>query len=178
MFDIYKYHSSASSFLGFFKKILFINQYTAGVNFRLFAGGGIIGNKENIHIGNHVSLYGWLISDGGEIKIGDYTVVHSGSIIRAKKSIVIGDNCLIGTKCYIQDHNSMSLNHLERRKMGGHVVSKPVIIGNDVWVGRDVSILKGVHLGDRAIVGTRSVVTKDVPPDHTAVGNPARVIEE
>lgn len=167
-----------SLILGFFKKILFINQYTADVGFRLFAGGGIIGNKESIRIGKNVSLYGWLISDGGKITVGDNTIIHPGAVIRAKESVKIGDFCCIGAECYIQDHNSMSLNHLERRKKKGYIISSPVVIGNDVWLGRTVTILKGTHLGDRAIVGARSVVVHDVPPDCTAVGNPARVIKK
>lgn len=177
MLNCYNYYSLVSLMLGFFKKILFINQYTAGTGFRLFVSGGIISHKENINIGNNVLLYGWLISDGGMIQIGDNTVIHRGAIIRAKDSIVIGDYCDIGSDCYIQDHNSMSLDYLERRKKGGYIISKPVVIGNDVWIGKAATILKGIRIGDRAIVGARSVVVHDVPSDCTVVGNPARVVK-
>lgn len=177
MLNCYNYYSLVSLLLGFLKKILFINQYTAGTGFRLFFSGGIIGHKEKICMGNNILLYGWLISDGGKIQIGNNTVIHRGAIIRAKDSILIGDYCDIGADCYIQDHNSMSLDYLERRKKGGYIISKSVMIGNDVWIGRAATILKGIHIGDRAIVGARSVVVHDVPSDCIVVGNPARVVK-
>lgn len=55
--------------------------------------------------------------------------------------------------------------------------SKPVIIGNDVWIGRNVTILQGVNIGDGAVLGTNTVVAKDVPPYAIVVGNPARIIK-
>jgi len=177
MFNVYKFYSFVSFLLGFLKKILFINQYTAGSGFRLFASGGVIGRKETIRMGNHVLLYGWLISDGGTITVGDHSIIHPGAIIRAKESITIGDYCCIGANCYIQDHNSMSLNYVDRREKKGHIISKPIVIGNDVWIGRTVTILKGIHIGDRAIVGARSVVVHDVSSDSIVVGNPARVVK-
>ena len=54
--------------------------------------------------------------------------------------------------------------------------AKPITIGNDVWVGGNATILPGVTIGDRCVIGAGSVVTKDVPPDSLAVGNPAKVI--
>lgn len=105
------------------------------------------------------------------------TIIHPGAIIRAKESITIGDYVCIGANCYIQDHNSLSLDHLERRIKNGKVISKPIIIGNDVLIGRTVTILKGIRIGDRAIIGARAVVVYDVPADSTVVGNPARVVK-
>ena len=54
---------------------------------------------------------------------------------------------------------------------------KPVLIGDDVWIGADAKILKGVAIGDRSIVGAGAIVTKSVPPDVIVAGNPARVVK-
>ena len=164
--------------LGYLKKILVVNQFSSGKNFKLFFTGGIIGSKEKIVIGDNVSLHGWLISDGGKIKIKENTVIHKGTIIRAMNYIEIGKNCDIGGDCYIQDHNSMSLNYLDRRKHAGEILNSPIHIGDDVWIGRRVTVLKGVTIGDRGIIGTNAVVAKSVPRDTTAVGNPAKPIKK
>jgi acetyltransferase-like isoleucine patch superfamily enzyme len=52
----------------------------------------------------------------------------------------------------------------------------PIVVGDDVWIGADCKILKGVSIGDRAIIGTAAVVTKDVPPDTIVAGNPSKTI--
>jgi len=164
--------------LGVLKKLLFINTYIAGKNFTMFVTAGIIGSRETISIGDDVELSGWLISDGGKIKVGDKTIINMGTVVRSMESVQIGSHCEIGSECYIQDHNSMSLDYRERRKMGGDILHAPVIIGNDVWVGRRATILKGVTVGDRAVVATYAVITKDVPPDTVVAGNPARVVKK
>ncbi len=176
MIDYYKYYRLLYRVVGYFKKVLFLNRYHAGRGFRLYGGGGIVGTKQTIRLGHHVELSGWLMSDGGTIHVGDHTVIHQGTFIRAKKSVKIGRYVDIGRGCTIQDHNSMSLNYLERREKNGNIVSKPITIGDDVWIGREAIILKGVTIGDRAIVGIRAVVTHDVPADCVVVGNPADIV--
>ena len=60
-----------------------------------------------------------------------------------------------------------------------NVVKNPrIIIGNDVWIGQNVTVMPGVHIGDGAIIGTNSVVAKDIPPYSIAVGNPCRVVRK
>ena len=67
----------------------------------------------------------------------------------------------------------------EGKHITGHPRAKgPVIIGNDVWIGRDALILSGVTIGDGAVIGARSVVSKDVPPYAIVAGNPARFIRK
>jgi acetyltransferase-like isoleucine patch superfamily enzyme len=54
----------------------------------------------------------------------------------------------------------------------------PIVLGNNVWIGANVTLLPGVHIGDNAVIGAGSVVTKDVPADAVAVESPARVVRE
>lgn len=163
--------------LGNLKKLLFINQYKAGKNFKLYVSGGILGGKEKIIIGNDVELHGWLISDGGKIFIKDHAVIHKGTVIRAMESVTVGEHCDIGGECAIQDHNSMSLDYKDRRKKTGTILHSPVDIGDDVWIGRKVTVLKGVKIGDKAIIGTMAVVTNNIPAFSVAAGNPAKVVK-
>ncbi|MBU3957258.1 acyltransferase [Patescibacteria group bacterium] len=160
-----------------------------GKNVHFFLGGGIInetGIKRNIRIGNNVLMKGWLIAiKKGKIKIGDYTLVHPRTVIKAAGNIEIGKYCNIASDVYIEDHNSHSTDYLKRRRetlkwrreIGREIVYKPIKIGNDVWIGRRVMIYKGVKIGNGAIVAAGAVVTHDVPPHSIVAGNPARVVK-
>lgn len=175
---MYKLYYQLLLLLGNIKKLFFINQYSAGENFHLYAMGGIVGKKKKIIIGNNVNLYGWLISDGGTIVVHDNVHIHPGTVIRSMNYIEIGKYCDIGGESYIQDHNSESLNYLDRREQKGTILNAPIKIGNDVWIGRRVAIFKGVTIGDRAVIGANAVVTRDIPSDVVAVGNPTRVVKK
>lgn len=173
-----------SVLLGSLKKLLFFGSYTAGKNFKLGMSGGVLGDKDKIVVGNNVSLSGWLISDGGKIIIGDNTIINKNTIIRSMNLVKIGKYCDIASDCAIQDHNSRSLDYRERRKymltgkFDEKVLNSPVIIGDDVWIGRRVTILKGVRVGNGAILATNAVVTKDVPSSSIAAGNPAKIVKK
>lgn len=164
--------------LGTISKFFLRNRYAGGEGLKLWWGGGIIGNKSTIRLGRGVRLFGWLISDGGMIQIGDHTVIHRGTVIRAMENVTVGAHCDIGAEVYIQDHNSMALNYRERRECRGEILRKPVNIGNDVWIGRRVMVMKGVVVGDRAVLAAGAVVTHEVPADAIAAGNPAKVVKE
>lgn len=75
--------------------------------------------------------------------------------------------------CYTAGH---PLEYEQRNK--GLEYAKPIKVGNNVWIGGNVVVLPGVAIGDNTIVGAGSVVTKDIPPNVVAVGNPCRVIKE
>ncbi len=89
--------------------------------------------------------------------------------------ITFGDHVMIGPKTIIwgRDHGISKGTPMNDQKH----VSKPVVIGDDVWIGAGVIILKGVVIGNGAVVGAGSVVTKNIPENAIAVGNPARVIK-
>lgn len=89
--------------------------------------------------------------------------------------ITIGDNVMMGPECVILTYN----HAFDRTDIPmceqGFQVEKPVIIGNDVWIGRRVIILPGVHIGNGVIIGAGSIVTKDVPDWAIVAGNPATI---
>lgn len=116
-------------------------------------------------------------SEGSRITIGN-NVGISGSTICAVKSVTIGDNVLIGSGCLITDTDAHPLDYNDRRnRKNDRILSDSIVIGNDVFIGARSIILKGVTIGDRAIIGAGSVVSKDIPADCIAAGNPVRVIK-
>ena len=111
------------------------------------------------------------------IIIGD-NVGISGSTICAAQSVTIGDNVLIGSGCLITDNDAHPLDWQDRRaNKNENTLHAPVVIGNDVFIGARSIILKGVTIGDRSVIGSGSVVVKDVPADTIVAGNPARIIK-
>jgi len=110
----------------------------------------------------------------GEFCIGDQTYVSAGATIRVAQRICIGDRCAISWNVTIMDSDFH-----EYRLENGTIPekTKEVIIGNNVWIGNNVLILKGVNIGDNAIVAAGSVVTKDVPAHSAVAGNPAKIIK-
>ncbi len=110
-----------------------------------------------------------------KIHIGANTYINRRTFLDAILSLTIGKNCGIGPNCYITDHDhghDPTLAPLEQP-----MIAKSTQIGDCVWLGANVIILKGVTIGDRTIVGAGSVVTHDLPPNAIAVGVPAKVIK-
>lgn len=115
----------------------------------------------------------------GTLRIGD-DVGISGTTVSCCEAITIGNNVLIGSGCLITDNDAHPLDAEKRRDVRNvtDVARRPVVIGDDVFIGTRSIILKGVIIGRGAIIGAGSVVTKDVPPNTIVAGNPARVISE
>ncbi len=115
----------------------------------------------------------------GRIIIGDNSGC-SFAVLSARSRIEVGNQVRIGANVRIYDHDYHALDYLIRRDAREEqhsIKSQPVIIGNDVLIGANAIILKGVKIGDRSIIGAGSVVTmKEVPPDSVVAGNPAQVI--
>ena len=110
---------------------------------------------------------------GKNIKIGKNVFINACCRFQDQGGIEIGDGSLIG-------HNTTiaTLNHDFNLSKRQNLTPNPVKIGKNVWIGSDCTILPGVEIGDGAIIGAGSVVTKSVPKNTIAVGNPARVIKE
>jgi acetyltransferase-like isoleucine patch superfamily enzyme len=108
---------------------------------------------------------------GRNLTLGKRVFINSGCRFQDQGGIVIGDDCLIG-------HNAViaTLQHDIAPTRRGDVLPAPVSIGRNVWLGANVTVLPGVSIGDDAVIGAGSVVTKDVPARSIAVGSPARVV--
>ena len=122
-----------------------------------------------------VILHTW---EGGRIEIGDHTGASS-VVISSRSGVRIGKHCNIGGNVRIFDHDFHSLDADIRRGPRGcdDCATKPVTIGDDVFIGTNSIILKGVTIRDRAVIGAGSVVTKDIPADSIAAGNPAVIVK-
>jgi acetyltransferase-like isoleucine patch superfamily enzyme len=113
---------------------------------------------------------------GARLVIGNCVGV-SGATIYCANSIEIEDNVNLGANAKVYDTDFHPINYLERRANTRTTIkTAPIKICRDAWIGADALILKGVTIGARSIVGARSVVTSDVPPDTIVAGSPARVI--
>ena len=116
------------------------------------------------------------MSPVAHIQIGNYVGV-SGSSICAAKSVRIGDGCLLGADVIISDSDFHAVDPEARRDPARAFESAaPVRIGNNVFLGARAIVLKGVSIGDNTVVGAGSVVTRDLPKNVIAAGNPCRVI--
>lgn len=135
-------------------------------------------------------------SQEGEVHIGDRSYVGNSQLI-SRSRIEIQNDVFIAWGCYLYDHDSHSLDYKEREndimqqlkdyragisfienKNWTVVNSKPIKICSNAWIGMNSIILKGVTVGEGAIVAAGSVVTKDVPAWCVVAGNPARVVKE
>ncbi len=114
-----------------------------------------------------------LQAPGQKIVIGNGTYINRRTFIDASELIVIGDDCAIGPNCYITDHDhGMDPAEVPLRQA---LMGSPTRIGNRVWLGANVVVLKGVTIGDDVVVGAGSVVTRSLPAGTIAVGVPAKV---
>lgn len=92
-------------------------------------------------------------------------------------SIKIGDKVKIGGCVLMTDTDAHPIDFMARRSSNEGMKSAPIVIEDDVWVGAHSIILKGVTIGARSIIGAGNVVTKNIPADCVAAGNPCRVIK-
>ena len=128
-----------------------------------------------------------LDSPAGVVRIGDNSYVGASHIV-CHTRVDIGNDVIISWGVTIVDHDSHSLDARVRaqdvaqwragRKSWEGVAIQAVRIGDHSWIGFGASILKGVSIGEGAVVGARSVVTSDVPPFCLVAGNPARIVRQ
>jgi acetyltransferase-like isoleucine patch superfamily enzyme len=131
-----------------------------------------------------------LVRFGGVMKVGKYTGIGYNSEIRCEESVTIGDYGLFSYDICIYDTDTHSTDWQERRKRitEGYPIgtgeierpkTKPVVIGDDVWIGKGATITKGTKIGNRSMIGTRTVVGGgEYPNDTTLVTDKPRIIQK
>ena len=126
-------------------------------------------------------------SPQGMISIGDRCYIGASHFV-CHTAITLGDDVIVSWGVTLVDHDSHSIEWAERQfdvadwmrgsKRWDSVTVRPVRIANKAWIGFGASILKGVTVGEGAVVGANAVVTRDVPPYSVVAGNPARVVRQ
>ena len=143
--------------------------------------------------GDHVSVYGgcsFSLGANGKCTVGDFTLLN-GALVMAEERIEIGSHCLISWNVGIADSDFHPLAPAERlidsralapffkdRPPRPKIRTAPVIISDNVWIGMNAVILKGVTIGENSVVAAGAVVTKSVPPNVVVAGNPAVVTKQ
>lgn len=148
-------------------------------------------DAESITVGLSTHIRGELLTfaHGGRIAMGSYCYLGEHSKVWSAKEITIGDRVLIAHNSTILDSDTHPLDPVDRHRQFVDIITKghpvdidlreePVRIEDDVWIGCNVVVLKGVTIGRGAVVGAGSVVTGDVPPSVLVAGNPARFVRE
>lgn len=111
---------------------------------------------------------------GKNIEMGDYSQL--GINCKVEEDLVLCDYVLMGPNVVIFSSSHEYKNPDVPIMLQGGIERKPVVIGNDVWIGTRVIIMPGVHIGNHVIIGANSVVTHDIPDYSVAAGSPARVV--
>jgi acetyltransferase-like isoleucine patch superfamily enzyme len=150
-----------------------------------------------LYVGSNSVIEGNFIfeKETGTITIGNRTFIGSGTTFICINNITIGNDVMFSWGCTVVDNNAHSLfskdrqndvmewkKGIEEKALGKYknwdvVKSAPIVIKDKAWVGFNVIILKGVTIGEGAVIGAGSVVTKDIPDYAVVGGNPARIIK-
>ena len=132
----------------------------------------------NVQIGSNTDIHPYvqLLASGGKILIGDNCSVNHFSIIYGHGNCIIGNNVRIAAHCVI-----IPANHCYNRRdipiYRQGLVTKGIVIEDDVWIGANVTVLDGVHIGTGAIIGAGATVTKDVLPYSVNGGVPSKLLK-
>lgn len=112
---------------------------------------------------------------GSNISVGDNFYTNHNCTILDGAKVEFGDNVFIAPNCVFS-----TAGHAidSKQRSAGLEIARPITIGNNVWIGANVSVFPGVTIGDNTIIGAGSVVNKDIPADVIAVGNPCRVMRK
>ena len=123
---------------------------------------------EGVHIVPPFSMeFGFFVT------LGAGSFVNQGSIWLDCAPVTIGREVMMGPRvCFFTSDHAL----LADERLAGDIVARPITVGDRVWIGGHPTILGGVHIGDEAVIGAGSVVTRDIPPKVVAVGNPCRVL--
>jgi acetyltransferase-like isoleucine patch superfamily enzyme len=127
---------------------------------------------DNVFLNARPSGLNITVRKGATLTAGDRFFMNADTEIVAWSEIRIGNNVMLAPNASITDHN-------QHETEPGAITSKgPVIIGNNVWTGKNAVVTPGASIGDGSVIGANSVVTRDIPPNSLAAGAPARVIRK
>jgi len=149
-------------------------------------------DRQAVRIGRHVAVLDseLICYAKGHITIGDYCWISLRAQIISSVSVSIGSYCMLARDVYISDSNEHPLDPAARRRQTvafleqgippdrSEAAASSVSIGSDVWIGERAIILKGVTIGDGAVVAAGAVVTKPVPAGAMVAGNPAQIVKQ
>jgi acetyltransferase-like isoleucine patch superfamily enzyme len=110
----------------------------------------------------------------GKISIGSYSIINPGVRVTSAAEITIGQSCMLAMNAYLSDADWHDLQH----RIYAPGASAPIVLEDNVWVGDSALVCKGVRIGENSVVGARSVVTKDIPPNVVVAGIPAKIVRE
>ncbi|HJW92660.1 MAG TPA: acyltransferase [Thermoanaerobaculia bacterium] len=114
-----------------------------------------------------------LIRNPRNVSMGDRCTFSAFVVLDAHDRITIGNDCMFALRVTV----STATHDYENTPMNRETLTRPVVIGNDVWFGVGATVLPGVTIGDGAVIGAQALVTKDVPPRAIVVGIPARIVK-
>ena len=174
-----------TKFLLISNNVVFKSFHTNGIPYIMVARGGRFSLGKNFAMnngikGNPIGCYErctFFVDREAVLTIGDNVGISQAALV-CHKSITIGDNVKIGGGVCIYDTDFHSLDPVIRRSSEDlkNRAEKPVVIGNNVFIGAKSIILKGVTIGENCVIGAGSVVTKTVPANQIWAGNPAKFI--
>lgn len=150
------------------------------------------GESSNVVVESHCTVGAiFMCQCGGHIKVGKDTYIGPGTYIQAKESITIGNSVIVANNVLLCDNNNHPTDPKLRLEMSAcndfmndelwtwkYSESAPIVIEDNVWIGRDARILKGVTVGRGSIVAMGAIVTHDVPPYCVVAGNPAKIVKQ
>lgn len=168
----YAEHFIAPSFLALGDHHLLMKPWNIRVHGQQISAGN------NLHVisdsDRKVSFSTWTLNEHqGHIRLGHNVLVCPGCRFDSASEIVVGDNCMFAAGSYITDADWHDV--YDRTQAVG--ITKPVTLGNNVWIGDGVTVCKGVTIGDNTVIGAGSVVASNIPANVIAAGNPAAVVK-
>ena len=188
---LHLYHTGRKEYETYWEAMM-LKRVVAGKDSRFTTESNIINlanNPAKIRVGENCNIAGLMLvySYGGEISMGDHCSLSHLSRIVSTKKITIGDRVLIGHNVNIIDNISHPLDATLRHEdylksfttgmQNYDLKSEAIIIEDDVWIGFNATVLRGVKIGRGAIIGAGTVVTKDIEPWTVNVGNPVRIVK-
>ncbi|MBC8796424.1 acyltransferase [Shewanella algae] len=134
------------------------------------------GHNVSIPVGTYIRCTGVVSDIGVGLTIGDNSGLGHYNFINAQGGVTIGNNVIVGpyVSFLSENHNFDDVSSLIREQ---GVSRAGIVIGDNVWIGANVTILDGVEIGEGTVIGAGSIVTKSIPRNSVAVGNPCRVIK-